>query len=94
MNNQNLVIYEFDELYKIFFEIKKDINLNFEKSNKEQLSELNSNLSGCSFETFFKLIYQPLQKLYPLILIQQVRQPTYVLLLNNPLLVSEKILVL
>ena len=40
MNNQNLVIYEFDELYKIFFEIKKDINLNFEKSNKEQLSEL------------------------------------------------------
>ena len=45
MNNQNLVIYEFDELYKIFFEIKKDINLNFEKSNKEQLSELNSKFS-------------------------------------------------
>ena len=45
MNNQNLVIYEFDELYKIFFEIKKDINLNFEKCNKEQLSELNSKLS-------------------------------------------------
>ena len=30
MSNHNLFIYEFDELYK-FFEIKKDINLNFEK---------------------------------------------------------------
>ena len=42
MNNYNLVIYEFEELYKILVEIKKDINLNFEKINKQQLSDLNS----------------------------------------------------
>ena len=40
MSNHNLFIYEFDELYKIFFEIKKDINLNFEKINKKQLTEI------------------------------------------------------
>ena len=42
MNNYNLVIYEFEELYKILVEIKKDINLNFEKANKQQLPNLNS----------------------------------------------------
>ena len=42
MNNYNLVIYEFEELYKILVEIKKDINLNFEKVNKQQLADLNS----------------------------------------------------
>ena len=42
MNNYNLVIYEFEELYKILVEIKKDINLNFEKANKQQLADLNS----------------------------------------------------
>ena len=42
MNNHNLVIYEFDELYKILVEIKKDINLSFEKANKQKLSDLNS----------------------------------------------------
>ena len=42
MNNYNLVIYEFEELYKILAEIKKDINLNFEKANKQQLTNLNS----------------------------------------------------
>ena len=46
MNNYNLVIYEFEELYKILLEIKKDINLNFEKINKQQLSDLNSK-SNC-----------------------------------------------
>ena len=40
MNNQNLIIYEFEELYKILIEIKKDININFEKVSKNQLSEL------------------------------------------------------
>jgi DNA-binding winged helix-turn-helix (wHTH) protein len=40
MNNQNLIIYEFDELYKILIEIKKDININFKKVSKNQLSEL------------------------------------------------------
>ena len=42
MNNHNLVIYEFDELYKILVEIKKDINLSFEKADKQKLSALNS----------------------------------------------------
>ena len=40
MNNQNLIIYEFDELYKILIEIKKDININFEKVSKNELSKL------------------------------------------------------
>ena len=40
MNNHNLVIFDLDELYKIFFEIKKHINFNFEKVNKLQLSDL------------------------------------------------------
>ena len=43
MNTHNLVIYEFDELYKIFEEIKKDINFNFEKITKQELINLNSN---------------------------------------------------
>ena len=42
MNIYNLVIYEFEELYKILVEIKKDINLNFEKANKQQLADFNS----------------------------------------------------
>ncbi len=46
MNNHNLVIFDFDELYKIFIEIKKDINFNFEKVDKYQLSDLNSK-SNC-----------------------------------------------
>ena len=41
MNNHNLVIYEFDELYKILIEIKKDINFKFEKTNKHQITDLN-----------------------------------------------------
>ena len=42
MNNHNLVIYELDELYKILVEIKKDINLSFEKANKHKLPDINS----------------------------------------------------
>ena len=42
MNNHNLVIYEFDELYKILVEIKKDINLSFEKATRQKLPDLNS----------------------------------------------------
>ncbi len=41
MNYQNLIIYEFDELYKILNEIKKDININFEKASINQISDLN-----------------------------------------------------
>ena len=43
MNTHNLVIYELDELYKIFEEIKKDINFNFKKINKQELLNLKSN---------------------------------------------------
>ena len=46
MSNHNLVIFDFDELYKIFIEIKKHINFNFEKVDKHQLSDLNSK-SNC-----------------------------------------------
>ena len=46
MNNHNLVIFDLDELYKIFLEIKKYINFNFEKVDKNQLSDLNSK-SNC-----------------------------------------------
>ena len=49
MNNHNLVIYEFDELYKILVEIKKDINLSFEKINKQQLHVLNTKLNYLVF---------------------------------------------
>ena len=31
MNNHNLIIFDFNELYKILIEIKKHINFNFEK---------------------------------------------------------------
>jgi DNA-binding winged helix-turn-helix (wHTH) protein len=49
MNSQNLIIYEFDELYKILIEIKKDININFEKASKNQLSELSSKSNSLIF---------------------------------------------
>ena len=49
MNNHNLVIYEFDELYKILVEIKKDINLSFEKANKQKLIDLNSKTNHLVF---------------------------------------------
>ena len=42
MNNQNLIIYDFNELYKILDEIKKDLNINFEKISKDQFTELRS----------------------------------------------------
>ena len=66
MNNQNLIIYEFEELYKILIEIKKDININFEKVSKNQLSEL-------SFESnsliFTKKTFQELTQIIKLFLI-------------------------
>ena len=42
MNNQNLIIYDFDELYEILIEIKNDLNINLEKVSQNQLSMLNS----------------------------------------------------
>ena len=49
MNNYNLVIYEFEELYKILVEIKKDINLSFERVNKQKLPDLNSKINYLVF---------------------------------------------
>ena len=37
MSNQNLFIYEFEELYKILSEIKKDINVDLDKASKNQI---------------------------------------------------------
>ena len=54
MNNQNLIIYEFDELYKILIEIKKDINLNLKKATKNDILELNSK-SNCLIFTKNKI---------------------------------------
>ena len=54
MNTHNLVIYELDELYKIFEEIKKDINFNFKKINKQELLNLKSN-SNCLILTKKKI---------------------------------------
>jgi hypothetical protein len=39
MNNQKLIIYEFDELYKILIEINKDVNLTIKKVSKNDISD-------------------------------------------------------
>ena len=39
MNNQELIIYEFDELYKILIEINKDVNLIVKKASKNNISD-------------------------------------------------------
>ena len=49
MSNQNLIIYEFNELYKILSEIKKDININFEKASKSELSEISRKSNSLIF---------------------------------------------
>ena len=49
MNDHNLVIYEFDELYKILVEIEKDININLKKLDKQKLPDLNSETSYLVF---------------------------------------------
>ena len=49
MNNQNLIIYEFDELYKILSEIKKDLNVDLDKASKNQLSEISQRLNSLIF---------------------------------------------
>ena len=41
MNNHNLIIFDFNELYKILIEIKKHINFNFEKVDQQHLNDLN-----------------------------------------------------
>jgi len=49
MSNQNLFIYEFEELYKILSEIKKDINVDLDKASKNQLSEINQRSNSLIF---------------------------------------------
>ena len=39
MNNQKLIIYEFDELYKILIEINNDVNLIIKKASKNNVSD-------------------------------------------------------
>ena len=39
MNNQKLIIYEFDELYKILTEINNDVNLIIKKASKNDISD-------------------------------------------------------
>ena len=42
MNNQNLIIYEFEELFKILTAIRENINLNIEKASKNNIANFNS----------------------------------------------------
>ena len=39
MNHQKLIIYEFDELYKILIEINNDVNLIIKKASKNDISD-------------------------------------------------------
>ena len=39
MNNQKLIIYKFDELYKILIEINNDVNLIIKKASKNDISD-------------------------------------------------------
>ena len=39
MNNKKLIIYEFDELYKILIEINNDVNLIIKKASKNDISD-------------------------------------------------------
>ena len=48
MNNQNLLIYEFNELFKLLDEIKKEININIIKISKNDLNEI-SKIYGKNF---------------------------------------------
>ena len=46
MNKQNLIIYDFDELFSILNEIKKDLNFNLVKVSKREFSNLNLQLNS------------------------------------------------
>ncbi len=54
MNNQNLIIYECDELYNILFEIRKSLNLNLQKASTNNILNLNSK-SNCLILTQNKI---------------------------------------
>ena len=46
MNKQNLIIYDFDELFSILNEIKKDLNFNLTKGSKREFSDLDLQLNS------------------------------------------------
>ena len=46
MNKQNLIIYDFDELFSILNEIKKELNFNLIKVSKQEFSDLNLQLNS------------------------------------------------
>ena len=46
MNKQNLIIYDFDELFSILNEIKKDLNFNLTKVSKLEFSDLDLQLNS------------------------------------------------
>ena len=46
MNKQNLIIYDFDELFSILNEIEKDLNFNLIKVTKREFSDLNLQLNS------------------------------------------------
>ena len=46
MNKQNLIIYDFDELFSILNEIKKDLNFNLTKVSKREFSDLDLQLNS------------------------------------------------
>ena len=46
MNKQNLIIYDFDELFSILNEIKKDLNFNLIKVSKREFSDLDLQLNS------------------------------------------------
>ena len=52
MNNHNLIIFDFNELYKILIEIKKHINFNFEKVDQQHVNDLNLK-SNCLISKLF-----------------------------------------
>ena len=90
MNNHNLLIYEFEELYKILIEINKDINLNFEKVTKKQLSNLNlkynyliftkKKIPGLDNQIVFDKFPVPIFKLLEKINIEFIKK----IFMNNP----------
>ena len=46
MNKQNLIIYDFDELFSILSEIKKDLNFNLIKVSEREFSDMNLQINS------------------------------------------------
>ena len=73
MNNQKLIIYEFDELYKILIEINNDVNLIIKKASKNDISDFISQpntliltqkkISSLDNQIIFKSFPIPISKL-------------------------------